>query len=131
MMCDLNKKQLKLINDLAITSTPKTTIANTLHCSRTTVYQKLDQMFPRDGSCGAIRVRARPKGTYKATAQTKAIILDYVLRHRFATNKDVIRACRLKTTSEATVSRWLRLIGLGSFIASKRIAVTPVNQVKR
>ena len=107
IMCDLNKKQLKVLNDMAVAGAPPAIIADRMQYSVSTVYLKLEQLFPRDGSVGQIKSRTRRTGAYKATAQTKALMAECILQHRFATNKDLIGPCRLQTSSEATISRWL------------------------
>lgn len=130
-MCDLNDKQLKLLNNLAVKNTPKSSIARRLNCSRSTVYLKLNQLFPSGGTLGRVEKRTRRTGYYKADEQTLALMQDHIVIHRFAMNFDLIGGCRLKMTNEATVSRWLRSIGIGSYAAAKQVAITRVNKTKR
>lgn len=130
-MADLNTKQIKLINDLAILGTTKTNIASTVHCSVRTVYNKLEDLFPRDNSPGEIKIRKRKLGGYKSNAQIQSNILEYVLNHPFCSNIQIIHDLNLDVKSRATVSNWLKKLGIGSYKACVKPAITPVNRQKR
>lgn len=129
-MKDLSKVEHKLINDLALAKTPKTIIAEKIGCSVKSVYNSLHRTFPADGP-SQITTRTRKKGLYKAKAQELDTILNYVLNHPWATNLEIIRDCKLKTKHKWTVSRWLKMLGIGSFIACRRQGITPINANKR
>lgn len=130
-MADLNAKQINVINDLSISNTKKTNIASILHCSRQTVYNHLEKLFPRDNSAGEIKTRVRKIGSYKSNAQTEANILEYVLNHPFCTNREIIVDLNLDVKSEVTISNWLKKIGIGSYKANIKPAITPINKSKR
>ena len=129
-MKDLSKVEHKLVNDLALLNTQKVVIADKIGCHRTTVYNSLHRTFPADAP-SKISVRSRAQGFYKAKEQVLATILEYVLNHQWATNLEIIKDCRLTTTSKATVSRWLKRLGIGSYIACRRQGITPINASKR
>lgn len=129
-MKDLSAVEHKLINDLALQQTPKVLIAEKIGCHVATVYNSLHRSFPADAS-SQITTRRRKKEFYNAKEQVLATIHEYVLNHPWATNLDLIRGCSLKTTSKATVSRWLKRMGIGSYIACRQQSITTINANKR
>lgn len=130
-MSQLNELQCNFINELNLLNTSKTQIATQLHCNRSTVYYQLEKIKPRDNSIGTFQRRQRKKGGYKVTAQIKTDILQYVLQHRFCTNREIILNLKLEIKSETTISNILKEMGIGSFIAVVKQYLNPTNQNKR
>ena len=129
-MKDISKCEHKFINDLALAKTQKVVIADKIGCDVRSVYNSLHRTFPADGP-SEIRTRTRKHGFYKAKQQELDTILDYVLQHPWATNQEIIKECKLKTEHAWTVSRWLKKLGIGSYIACRRQGITPINVNKR
>lgn len=129
-MKDLSEVELKLINDLALQGTRKVLIAEKVGCSVRTVFNSLHRSFPVDAP-SKITTRTRKKGLYKAKQQVLDTIMEYVLNHPWATNIEIISECNLKTKHKWTVSRWLKVLGIGSYIACRRQGITPINASKR
>lgn len=130
-MADLNVAQQKLISDLSLTGTRRQEIADTVHCAPRTVDNHLEHLFPRDGSSGTYKLRTRRKGRYKGVAQKLVEVRDYVTKHRFCTNRDIIRDLQLNVTSVQTISNWLSDLGIGTYTAATKPFISPVNKRKR
>lgn len=130
-MAYLNEEQWKLINDLNVLGTPKTVIAKTVHCCRDSVYYQLEKINPRDGSAGTFKRRERRKGGYKLTEQIKANILEYVLNHKFCTNKEIMVELQLNLKSKQSISNVLKEMGIGSYVAVTKQYISLVNKNKR
>lgn len=129
-MKDLTSVEHKLVNDLALSGAKKTEIASIIGCSDRTILNSIHRSFPSDGS-SEITTRQRKTGFYLVKQQQLDTILEYVLHHPWATNLEIAAECGLKTTSRATISRWLKSLGIGSYIAMKRQGITPTNADKR
>lgn len=127
-MADLNERQIKMINDLAILGTKKTIIASKSNCATRTVFYHLDKLFPKDNSPGQIKKRTRKLGSYKSNAQIESNLLEYVLNHPFCTNKQIINDLDLDVKSEVTITNWLQKIGIGNYKASLKPAISPNNK---
>lgn len=129
-MKDLVHSEHKFISDLALKGAKKTVIAEKIGCSQRSVYASLHRTFPAEGP-SVTSTRKRRTGAYKVDAQTLERVNQFVLNHRWATNKEIIRECGLQTRHKTTVSRWLRKLSIGSFIACRRQGITPINVQKR
>lgn len=129
-MKDLTHSEHKFASDLALLGTAKTVIADKIGCSSKTIYNSLHKTFP-DEDAGQTKTRKIRSGFYKAKGQTLQEIEKYVLGHRWATNLEIIKECHLSTTSKWTVSRWLKQLGIGSYVACRRQGITSVNVNKR
>ena len=130
-MADLTEGEILFIDRETTKGTSKTTIASMLHCSPSTVYNQLEHLRPRDGTFGKIHQRKRQKGSYKCNATDLYEIKQYVLAHRFCTNLDIQRDCKLKAKSMQTICNWLKKLGIGSFTAATNQFLKPGNKEKR
>ena len=130
-MADLSSGQIRKLEELALAKTTKVRISKVLHVARSTVYRKLDELYPRNGELGVLRTRTRSKGNYKADAQTMHRIRQHVLANRFCTNKDIIQALELQVKSIATISKWLKQMGIGTYVAATNQFLRAENIEKR
>jgi transposase len=127
-MSHLTEAESKVINDLNLLGTCKTTISQVLHCSRKTVYNHLEKHKIRDGS---LQKKKRRKVNRKLTEQVKANIFEYVLQHRFCTNKEIIAALGLEIQSKQAISNGLKELGICSYVAVVKQYISNVNRQKR
>lgn len=130
-MADLSEGQVRKIDELAIAGAPKPVIAGVIHCSTSTVYRKLDDLHPRDGRQGSVKLRTRKTGNYHADEQTMYRIRKHVLANRFCINKQIISDLELKVKSIVTISKYLKQMGIGTYIAATNQFLSPENIDKR
>lgn len=129
-MKDVSAVEAKFINDMALAKRPKTKISEAIGCSTRTIFNSLHRSFPKD-SASKITIRSRKKGNYKATKQILDTIEQFVLHHPYATNREIIQKCLLPTAHKTTVTRWLKQVGIGSYMACRRQGITPINANRR
>lgn len=129
-MKDLTATEHKFVNDLALGGTRKRDIAEALSVSEKTIYNSLHRSFPTEQP-SKINVRKRKTGAYFVNKQKLDTLLEYVINHPWAPNSLLITECGLPTEHRKTVSRWLKLLGIGSYIACRRQGITPINAQKR
>lgn len=133
-MCDLSANDILLIDRLSNAKTPKVTIAEVVHCSVSTVFNKLNDLHPRDGSSGQIKLRSRRKGNYKGDDQLLYEIKKYVLCHRFCTRLDIIgylNKIGIQVKSESSITNWLKQLGIGTYVAVTKQFLSAQNKVDR
>ena len=130
-MADLSEGQIRKIDELALKGGKKSRIASALHISRSTVYAKLEMLHPEGDKAGVLKLRTRRTGHYKATAQDLLEIRKFVLANRFCTNREIIKELGLNVKSIVTISKWLKELGIGSYIAATNQFLNAENVEKR
>lgn len=129
-MKDLTAVEHHLVNELAQKGARKADIARKICCDLSTVYRSIHRTNPM-GSPSIVRIRKRKTGAYKATPQILQNLLSHVLLYPWHSNTEIIRHGVVPTNQKKSVSRWLKMINIGCYVACKRQGITVINAEKR
>lgn len=127
---NLSINQRLRIIELNSSKINKKAISEMIGCSRSTVYETLEKMNPRNGDQPSLTTKGRT-GAYKVTAQIEANIIEYFTIHRFNSYLDCIKDLHLPIKSTTTISKILRKNGIFSRTAVTKPFINVQNQTKR